>query len=179
MATDKRLDQVSTLTDFDYALIVKGDQVAKASKQQLAELVGNLLYGATNASSLATVVAENNPKTINALRGRCLYKIGGASKWNVGSFMASVADASGNGCSLIGISFRHMNTIRNVTYTRTGDSTLGIQVYKRIVGDKLEVFIYSKTDPSSFNPLCCLSSQQIELVGEITDLSGYTLVVSW
>ena len=59
MATDKRLDQVSTLTDFDYALIVKGDQVAKASKQQLAELVGNLLYGATNASSLATVVAEH------------------------------------------------------------------------------------------------------------------------
>ena len=58
MATDKRLDQVSTLTDFDYALIVKGDQVAKASKQQLAELVGNLLYGATNASSLATVVEE-------------------------------------------------------------------------------------------------------------------------
>lgn len=57
MATDKRLDQVSQLTDFDYALIVKGDQVAKASKQQLAELVGNLLYGATNASSLATVVA--------------------------------------------------------------------------------------------------------------------------
>lgn len=57
MATDKRLDQVSTLTDFDYALIVKGGQVAKASKQQLAELVGNLLYGATNASSLATVVA--------------------------------------------------------------------------------------------------------------------------
>ena len=58
MATDKRLDQVSQLTDFDYALIVKGDQVAKASKQQLAELVGNLLYGATNASSLASVVAE-------------------------------------------------------------------------------------------------------------------------
>ena len=57
MATDKRLDQVSTLTDFDYALIVKGDQVAKASKQQLAELVGNLLYGATDASSLASVVA--------------------------------------------------------------------------------------------------------------------------
>ena len=60
MATDKRLSQVSTLTDFDYALIVKGDQVAKASKQQLAELVGNLLYGATNASSLATVVAGYN-----------------------------------------------------------------------------------------------------------------------
>ena len=84
MATDKRLDQVSTLTDFDYALIVKGDQVAKASKQQLAELVGNLLYGATNASSLATVVAEqfivnsephfsiatNHPSVIGIVWGR-------------------------------------------------------------------------------------------------------------
>lgn len=69
MATDKRLDQVSTLTDFDYALIVKGDQVAKASKQQLAELVGNLLYGATNASSLATVVAEQNHITIGSNAG--------------------------------------------------------------------------------------------------------------
>ena len=124
-------------------------------------------------------MAENNPKAKTSLRGRCLYKIGGATRWNVGSFMASVADASGNGCSLIGISFRHMDTIQNVTCTRTGDSTLGIQVYKRIVGNTLEVFIYSKTDPSSFNPLCGLSSQPIELVGEITDLSGYTLVVSW
>ena len=124
-------------------------------------------------------MAENNPKTINALRGRRLYKIGGASKWNVGSFMASVADASGNGCSLIGISFRHMNTIQNVTYTRTGNSTLGIQVYKRIVGDTIEVFIYSTTDRASYHPVCGLSSQPIELIGEITDLSDYTLVVSW
>lgn len=69
MATDKRLDQVSQLTDFDYALIVKGDQVAKASKQQLAELVGNLLYGATNASSLATVVAGFTSNIGNKLNG--------------------------------------------------------------------------------------------------------------
>ena len=124
-------------------------------------------------------MAENNPRTINALRGHRLYKIGGASKWNVGSFMASVADASGNGCSLIGISFRHMNTTQNVTYTRTGNSTLGIQVYKRIVGETIEVFIYSTTDPSSFNPIYGISSQPIELIGEITDLSDYTLVVSW
>lgn len=57
MATDKRLDQVSTLTDFDYALIVKGEQVSKVTKQQLAELVGNLLYGATTKETLASVVA--------------------------------------------------------------------------------------------------------------------------
>lgn len=58
MATDKRLDQVSNLTDFDYALIVKGTDVAKVTKQQLAELVGNLLYGATTKETLASVVAE-------------------------------------------------------------------------------------------------------------------------
>ena len=57
MVTDKRLDQVSNLTDFDYALIVKGTDVAKVTKQQLAELVGNLLYGATTKEALASVVA--------------------------------------------------------------------------------------------------------------------------
>lgn len=57
MATDKRLDQVSTLTDFDYALIVKGTDVSKVTKQQLAELVGDLLYGATTKETLASVVA--------------------------------------------------------------------------------------------------------------------------
>lgn len=95
MATDKRLDQVSTLTDFDYALIVKGDQVAKASKQQLAELVGNLLYGATNASSLATVVAGQiaatginvlyqgtNPKDFNLITETGIYGCGGAGAEN-------------------------------------------------------------------------------------------------
>lgn len=93
--------------------------------------------------------------------------------------MASVADASGNGCSLIGVSFRNMNTTKNVTFNRTGESTLGIQIYKRIVGDTVEVFIYSTADRSSYHPVCGLSSQPIELIGEITDFSDYTLVVSW
>lgn len=39
---DKKLNQVSTLTDFDYALVVKGNDVAKVSKQQLAEVLGGL-----------------------------------------------------------------------------------------------------------------------------------------
>ena len=57
MATDKRLDQVSQLTDFDYALLVKGDQVGKMTKQQVAEAIGNLLYGATTKENLASMVA--------------------------------------------------------------------------------------------------------------------------
>lgn len=37
---DKKLNEVSTLTDFDYALIVKGTDVAKVSKDQLASVLG-------------------------------------------------------------------------------------------------------------------------------------------
>lgn len=124
-------------------------------------------------------MAGNNPTRINEIYGKRLYKIGSASTWNVGSFMASVADLNGNGCSLIGVSFRNMNTNKNVTFTRTGESKLGIQIYKRIVGGRVEVFIYSTIDRASCHPVCGLSSQPIELIGEITDLSDYTLVVSW
>lgn len=40
---DKKLNQVSQLTDFDYALVVKGNDVAKVTKQQLAIILGGLL----------------------------------------------------------------------------------------------------------------------------------------
>lgn len=40
---DKRLDQENVLTDFDYALIVKGADVAKISKADLAKVVGGLV----------------------------------------------------------------------------------------------------------------------------------------
>lgn len=38
---DKKLNEVSQLTDFDYALVVKGNDVAKVTKQQLATIWGN------------------------------------------------------------------------------------------------------------------------------------------
>ena len=40
---DKKLNEVSQLTDFDYALVVKGNDVAKVTKQQLATILGRLL----------------------------------------------------------------------------------------------------------------------------------------
>lgn len=36
---DKKLNGVSQLTDFDYALVVKGNDVAKVTKQQLATIL--------------------------------------------------------------------------------------------------------------------------------------------
>ena len=44
---DKKLNEVSQLTDFDYALVVKGNDVAKVTKQQLATILGGLLPVAT------------------------------------------------------------------------------------------------------------------------------------
>lgn len=44
---DKKLNQVSQLTDFDYALVVKGNDVAKVTKQQLATILGELIGVAT------------------------------------------------------------------------------------------------------------------------------------
>lgn len=41
--TDKKLNEVSQLTDFDYALVVKGNDVAKVTKQQLATILGELM----------------------------------------------------------------------------------------------------------------------------------------
>lgn len=40
---DKKLNQVSQLTDFDYALVVKGNDVAKVTKQQLATILKGLI----------------------------------------------------------------------------------------------------------------------------------------
>lgn len=45
---DKKLNEVSQLTDFDYALVVKGNDVAKVTKQQLATILGGLLPTASN-----------------------------------------------------------------------------------------------------------------------------------
>ena len=42
---DKKLNEVSQLTDFDYALVVKGNDVAKVTKQQLATILGELFTG--------------------------------------------------------------------------------------------------------------------------------------
>lgn len=40
---DKKLNQVSQLTDFDYVLVVKGNDVAKVTKQQLATILTQTL----------------------------------------------------------------------------------------------------------------------------------------
>ena len=77
---DKKLNQVSQLTDFDYALVVKGNDVAKVTKQQLATILGGLFTGlklwrlpeANNGSSFGDAnelisggIYRNYPSDIN------------------------------------------------------------------------------------------------------------------
>ena len=50
---DKKLNEVSQLTDFDYALVVKGNDVAKVTKQQLATILGRLIGNTYSSFTLA------------------------------------------------------------------------------------------------------------------------------
>lgn len=67
---DKKLNEVSQLTDFDYALVVKGNDVAKVTKQQLATILGGLLPLSTNTNKGLT----RRTACFDLIQGK-LYKI--------------------------------------------------------------------------------------------------------
>jgi hypothetical protein len=56
---DKKLNEVSQLTDFDYALVVKGNDVAKVTKQQLATILGELI-GIEKVKKTVTATLEGS-----------------------------------------------------------------------------------------------------------------------
>ena len=62
---DKKLNEVSQLTDFDYALVVKGNGVAKVTKQQLATILGGRIGIATkeNKGLSDSIQALNSTRT--------------------------------------------------------------------------------------------------------------------
>lgn len=69
---DKRLDQENVLTDFDYALIVKGTDVAKISKADLAKVVGGLIGKASDTKDGLFSAAEHAETFINRSIGGSL-----------------------------------------------------------------------------------------------------------
>ena len=95
---DKKLNQVSQLTDFDYALVVKGNDVAKVTKQQLATILGELI-GVTTPTKDGLMpknqVCRNIAK-INNLHCRLKFNISSPGEWvngflYVGSTSGSVS----------------------------------------------------------------------------------------
>lgn len=71
---DKKLNQVSQLTDFDYALVVKGNDVAKVTKQQLATILGELI---------GTASAEKDGLMGKEYAIRYIYNAGLSISYNV------------------------------------------------------------------------------------------------
>lgn len=67
---DKKLNEVSQLTDFDYALVVKGNDVAKVTKQQLATILGGLL----------PIASENNNGLMSAYYSQSITRMNGYSE---------------------------------------------------------------------------------------------------
>ena len=70
---DKKLNQVSQLTDFDYALVVKGNDVAKVTKQQLATILGELLTSLKLYPFMYKGIVEN--RSYNDMIETGYYKI--------------------------------------------------------------------------------------------------------
>lgn len=70
---DKKLNQVSQLTDFDYALVVKGNDVAKVTKQQLATMLGELLTSLKLYPFMYKGIVEN--RSYNDMIEAGFYKI--------------------------------------------------------------------------------------------------------
>lgn len=62
---DKKLNEVSQLTDFDYALVVKGNDVAKVTKQQLATILGELIEIASCIKDKGMKVVDANETPMN------------------------------------------------------------------------------------------------------------------
>lgn len=70
---DKKLNQVSQLTDFDYALVVKGNDVAKVTKRQLATILGELLTSLKLYPFMYKGIVEN--RSYNDMIEAGFYKI--------------------------------------------------------------------------------------------------------
>ena len=165
---DLKLTQVPTLTDFDYMLLVKGNQVAKMEK-----------------ATLATVVAELLPflrsnKIINAIAGSRMYRIARLASWQRASFVASIGSYDGVETDLISISSCLASNTPNVSYKRVGTVDLGIKIlYDVDANNFLNVYIKS-TRPSELDLHCIIgmSSQTITSMGTVTDVSAYTEVAT-
>ena len=82
---DKKLNQVSQLTDFDYALVVKGNDVAKVTKQQLATILGGLLQ----VSSVGEIDLKPNINVSMKLR-EGIYAF--YDNYAISGFILTVAD---------------------------------------------------------------------------------------
>lgn len=99
---DKKLNEVSQLTDFDYALVVKGNDVAKVTKQQLATILGRLftnlklfpfMYKETilNKTDDLSGYVDTGMYEINNVNSGLPFKFGGLIVFKCGNQIIQIA----------------------------------------------------------------------------------------
>lgn len=121
---DKKLNQVSQLTDFDYALVVKGNDVAKVTKQQLATILGGLIPTASNKNK-GLVAPDMFSFTRDAVTDANGCSVFGSYKLSPG--VLNAPDGIKYGDVLFAVPW-DTNTIHQFIYTTSGGT------YRRVGG---------------------------------------------
>lgn len=98
---DKKLNQVSQLTDFDYALVVKGNDVAKVTKQQLATILGELIGTVTLQKN--GLVRKNMAPTFWEINTESYIKISMETVYTSASFIISCFSGGVNLLDIINV----------------------------------------------------------------------------
>lgn len=114
---DKKLNQVSQLTDFDYALVVKGNDVAKVTKQQLATILGELIgvnYLKKAFDYKNIILGSNESYELGICAGlvviRNIYISAAFSLLLIDEFHNTVTTIAGNSIKELGLEFRFDTT---------------------------------------------------------------------
>lgn len=137
---DKKLNQVSQLTDFDYALVVKGNDVAKVTKQQLATILGGLIPLATKENKgLSDSVQALNSTIYNIStqkKNAILFKVCDyGSNINHILHIYSAPNSTGDSCRYIRVILSDIYIYANILLARGGSN---IRLFK----DKTSFYVY-------------------------------------
>ena len=92
---DKKLNEVSQLTDFDYALVVKGNDVAKVTKQQLATILGGLIGVATAKKDGLMPMEQFFDRDVNPIEDYNTFTWNGIRKTTKSTLNSPFSDGDG------------------------------------------------------------------------------------
>lgn len=141
---DKKLNEVSQLTDFDYALVVKGNDVAKVTKQQLATILGELMpianlgsKGLLRKGVLSPILVCNK----DSVQEVCVVRLASSSNAYIGMILYVYWGGS------TGLFFINSKTGNSYIIRKVNGSMIPEIEFKR-KNDHL--FVRSKTNTASF-----------------------------
>ena len=112
---DKKLNEVSQLTDFDYALVVKGNDVAKVTKQQLATILGGLIEIDSCIKDKKRKVVDANKTPVNEF----IFAYTGSTNLptdSVSGGLLTLGFMDGSSSSKLQFFFQHNNVFKRIQW---------------------------------------------------------------